>query len=174
MAGWRIEGMIPFTRHALWKKVEEDEVKAASKLTTPGSLTSSTSSLPVASALASDTTLPTPGGLMLNTPPLDPSMPPPPPLRIPRIPEAVLKARDYMQSCAPAASGILDMETIIMQNLRLVEAAKVIGEWMRLVTVEEDNETNMTKRISSRNIFDKPGSATGDEGRRTRRTRGRH
>ncbi len=23
MAGWRVEGMIPFTRHALWKKVEE-------------------------------------------------------------------------------------------------------------------------------------------------------
>ena len=163
MAGWRIEGMIPFTRHALWKKVEEDEVKAASKLTTPGSLTSSTSSL----AAASDTTLPTPGGPMLPPfmapPPLHPSMPPPPPLRIPRILEAVLKARDYLQSCAPAASGILDMETIIVQNLRLVEAAKVIGEWMRLVTVEEDNETNMNKRISSRNIFDKSGSATRDE-----------
>ena len=28
---------------------------------------------------------------------------------------------------------------------------------MRLVTVEKDNETNMTKRISSINIFDKPG-----------------
>ena len=39
----------------------------------------------------------------------------------------------------------------------------MIGEWMRLVTVEEDNETNMTKRISSRNLFDKPGSATRDE-----------
>jgi hypothetical protein len=23
MGGWRVEGMIPFTRQALWKKVEE-------------------------------------------------------------------------------------------------------------------------------------------------------
>jgi hypothetical protein len=117
--------MIPFTRHA-WKKlevkgrqVEEDEVKAASKLTTPKSLASSTPSSAVVVALASDTTLPTPGGLLLTTPPLDPSMPPPPPLLIPQI------ARDYMESCAPAASGILNMETIVMQNVRLVEAAKI-------------------------------------------------
>ncbi len=82
MAGWRYEGMIPFTRHALWKKVEEDEVKAASKLTTPGSLTSSTPSPAVVAALASETTLSTPGGLMLTSPPRDPSMPPPP-MRIP-------------------------------------------------------------------------------------------
>ena len=54
----------------------------------------------------------------------------------------------------------MGMEAIIMQNLRLEEYAKVIGEWMRTLTTEDDNETNMTKRISSRNIFDKPGSAT--------------
>ncbi len=71
LAGWRYEGMIPFTRHALWNKVEEDEAKAAAKLTIPGSLTSSTPSHAVVATLASDTTLPTQGGL-LATPPLDP------------------------------------------------------------------------------------------------------
>ena len=55
------------------------------------------------------------------------------------------------------------MEAIIVHNIRLVEAANVIGEWMRLVTVEEDNETNMTKRISSRSIFENPRNATRDE-----------
>jgi hypothetical protein len=163
MNGWRIEGMIPFTRHALWKKVEEDEVIAASKLTTPSSLASSTPSPAVVAALAFDTTLPTPGGLRMTTPPLDPSLLPPlPPLRIQRIPEAVLFAGDYLQTCAPVASGILNMEAIVMQNLRLLEASKVIGEWMRTITTEEDNENNMAKRISSRDIYGEAGSATGD------------
>ena len=50
-----------------------------------------------------------------------------------------------------------------MQNLRLNEYAKVIGEWMRAITTKEDNETNMSKRISSIAIFGHVGSATGDE-----------
>jgi len=157
MNGWRIEGMIPFTRHALWKKVEENAV-IASNSTPPGSLPSSTPSPDVVATLDSNTTLPNPGGL-LATPPLDPSAPP---FSLPSIPDAVLKAGDYMRSCAPAASGILDMETIIMQNLKLLEASKVIGEWMRTSTIEEDNETNMAKRISSRDIYGEAGSASGD------------
>jgi hypothetical protein len=123
MTWWRIEGMIPFTRHALWKKVQQDEV-IASNSTTTGIPPSSTPSPDTVEALASDATLPTPGGL-LTTPPKDPSAPS---LRIPSIPDAVLIAGDYMQSCAPAASGILDMEAIIMQNLRVNEYAKVIGQ----------------------------------------------
>jgi hypothetical protein len=57
----------------------------------------------------------------------------------------------------------MGIEAIMMQNLKLHEDVKVIGEWMRTITTKEDNETNMAKRISSRNIFDKPGSATEDE-----------
>ncbi len=83
--------MIPFTRHALWKKVEEDNVIASK---TPGSLPSSTPSPTVVATLHSNTTRPTPGALLTN-PPLDPSAPPPP-LSIPSIPDAVLKAGDYM------------------------------------------------------------------------------
>ena len=86
MARWRIEGMIPFTRHALWKKVEEDEVMASSS-NTPASLPSSTPSSAVVDALGSNTTLPSPGG-MLTTHPLDPSAPSPA-LRVKSIPDAV-------------------------------------------------------------------------------------
>ena len=154
IAGWRIEGIIPFTRHALWKKMEEDEVNSASK---HGSLPSSTPSPTVIAVLDSNATLQTPSG----THPLDPSaaIHPSPALRIKSIPDAVLKANDYMRSYALVASGILDMEAIVMQNFILVEAAKVIGEWMGTITTEEDNETNMANRISSRDIYGHAGNA---------------
>ncbi len=32
MAGWRVEGMIPFTRNALWRKIEEDELNSSREL----------------------------------------------------------------------------------------------------------------------------------------------
>jgi len=84
IAGWRIKGMmIPFTRHALWKRVEEDEVNSASKI---GSLPSSNPSPTVIAVLDSNATLQTPSGL-LRTHPLDPSAPSPA-LRIKSIPDA--------------------------------------------------------------------------------------
>jgi len=159
MTGWRMEGMISFTRQALWKKVEEDEVIFASRFTSAGSLPSSTPSPTLIAALDSNTTLCTPGGLP-TTPPTDPSTLPP--LRIQRISEAVLIVGDYLQSCAPAASGILDVEAIVMQNLRFLEAAKVFREWKRTINTEKDNENNMTKRISSSDIYGHAGSATED------------
>ncbi len=55
------------------------------------------------------------------------------------------------------------MEIIVMQNLRLHEVAKVSGELMKTITTEEDNDANMSKRISSRAIYGNAGSATGDE-----------
>ena len=173
MTWWRIEGMIPFTRHALWKKVQEDEViasKSASTSTITGTLLSSTPSPSTVETLASDATIPSPGGL-LTTPPKDPSAPS---LRIPSIPDAVIIVGDYMQSCTPAASGILDMEANIMQNLRENEYAKMIGKRMRTITTEEGNETNMAKRITSRTIFGQVGSATRDEALAIIKTRGGH
>jgi hypothetical protein len=44
-----------------------------------------------------------------------------------------------------------------MPNMRLVEVAKVIGEWMRM---QEDDETNMAKRITGKRIFELVGSVT--------------
>ena len=51
---------------------------------------------------------------------------------------------------------------MIMQNLRLVEAARIVGEWRKASTVEEDN-SNKNYKIYSRNIYGQVGSATGDE-----------
>ena len=153
MAGWRVEGMIPFTRNALWRKLAEDELISSSNSTTIGSLPSS--------ALPSSSTPADP-----FTPPLDPAAPSPAPapLSLPPIPNAVLEIRDYMLSCTPASTGILDMQDVVTQNLRLVEAARMFGEWMMTINVEEENETrSMAKRISSRHIFGHVGSATGDE-----------
>ncbi len=69
---------------------------------------------------------------------------------------------DYMQSIAPAASGILDMQAMLMQNLKLVEAARVIGMWRKVCTVEEDT-SNKNNKIYSKNIYEQVDSATGDE-----------
>jgi hypothetical protein len=57
----------------------------------------------------------------------------------------------------------MNIETIMIQNLRLLDVAKVIGEWISTIIVEEDVETSMAKRITSRDIFGLVGSATGEE-----------
>ena len=69
-----------------------------------------------------------------------------------------------MQSVVPAASCILDMQAMFMQNFRLVEAAKVIGEWKKASPVEEESPNNMNNRITSRNIFGLVGSPAGAQG----------
>ena len=162
MAGWRLEGMIPLTRQALWRKVEECRLLdiSFSISISPDSLPSLLPSLPLDPSPSSDD--------LQATPPLAPSAPPPlapmppPPLRITPFLVAVLKALDYMQSISPAASGILDIQAVIMQNFRRVEAARVVGEWRKASIVEEDT-SNKNNRITSKNIFGHVGSATGDE-----------
>jgi hypothetical protein len=153
MAGWRVEGMIPFTRHALWKKVNECRLSDNFF-----SLSASLGSLPPSQPSSPQDPSPSPDNLQA-TPPLAP----PPPMRISPFPVAVSEALDCMQSIVPAASGILDMQAMLMQNFRLVEAAKVIGEWKKSSTVEEENQNNMNNRITSRNIFGLVGSATGEQ-----------
>jgi hypothetical protein len=142
MTRWRVEGMIPITRHALWRKVEECRLlnSSFSLSISPGSLPASLSSSPQDPSPSPDD--------MQATHPLAPSAPPPPPpMRISPFPVAVLEAQDCMQSISPAASGILDIQAVIMQNLRLVEDAMVIGEWRKTSTVEEDN-TNKNNRMN--------------------------
>ena len=159
MAGWRVEGMIPFTRHALWRKMDECRL-----LNSSFSLSASPGSLPPSQPSSPQEPPQDPDNLQA-TPPLAPSAPPPratPPLGTPPFPAAVTEALDYMQSIAPAASGILDMQALVIQNLRLVEAARVIGEWRKASTVEDDT-SNKNNRITSRNIHGQVGSASGDE-----------
>ena len=149
--------MIPFTRNALWRKIEEDEHNSASS-TTIGSLPWSSG------ALSSAPTPADPGSLNL-TPPLDPAAPSPAPapLSLPPIPNAVLEARDYMVSCTPATTGIMDMQEVVAQNIRLVEAARALGVWLKTINVQEDETRVMAKRITAKDIFGQVGSATGDE-----------
>ena len=93
MTVWRVEGLIPFTCIALWRKIEEDELNSSSNSTTIGSLPWSSGALtPV-----------DPGSLSSGSPARAP-------LSFPPIPNAVLEARDYMVSCIPATTGILDIQ----------------------------------------------------------------
>ena len=140
MGGWRV--VIPFTRQALWKKVEEcRSLDSSFRLSSsPGSLPPSQPSSPPDPSPTLDDMLQTPSP-PLAPPPLAPL--PPPPLRITPFPVAFCEALDYMQSIDPAGSGILDTQAVVMQNIRLVEAARVIGEWKKACTVEEFNANNM-------------------------------
>jgi hypothetical protein len=124
MIGWRVEGMIPFTRHALWRKVEECRLMDNSF-----SLSASLGSLPHSLPSSPLDPSPSPDDLQA-TPPLAPSaiLPPPPPLRNTPFPVGVLEAHDYMQSIAPITSGILDIQAVLMKNARRVEDARVIGD----------------------------------------------
>jgi len=89
-------------------------------------------------------------------------MPPPRPTRrtgvaLPVMLAAVLEALDYMSSTVPAATGILDLQALVMQNIRSVEAARVIKEWKKAITMEEDNTDNINGKIMSKNIFGMAG-----------------
>jgi hypothetical protein len=157
MTWWRVEGMIPFARNALWRKLSEDELNSSSNSTTIGSLRWSSGDLPSASSLAD------PGAL---TPPLDPATISIDiaPLSLPPIPNAVLEVRDYMLSYKPTSTGILDVQAIVTHEIRLVEATRMFAVWMMTINVQEDDETrNMATRISSKDIYGHVGSATGDE-----------
>ncbi len=71
-----------------------------------------------------------------------------------------LEALDYMESVAPAVSpGIMDLQAVIMQNVRLVEATRIIGEWRTTRCVEKTPPTRTTES-QAKNIFGLVGSAT--------------
>ncbi len=154
MGGLRLEGMTPLTRHALWKKVEE-----CRSLDSSIRFSSSPGSLPPSLPSSPPDPSPTPYDLF-KTPslPTSASLPlapmPPSPLRITRFSVAVREIVDYMQSIEPVGSGILDTQAVMMQNIRLVEAARVIGGWRKASTVMENVNANITNNlITSRNIF---------------------
>ena len=78
------------------------------------------------------------------------------------MPEAVRDAKVFMKS-AKMPSGSLSMEEILSDHMRLVEACQIYATWDDMPMVAEDATTAMDRRITSRNIFGKPGSATGEE-----------
>jgi hypothetical protein len=155
MEGWRVQGTIPFIRQALWKKVEECRSLDSSFRfsSSPGSLPPSQPSSPPDPSLAPDDMLQTPSPPTSAPPPLAPL--PPPPMRITPFPVAVCEALDYVQSIDLAGSGILDTQAVVMQNVRLVEAVRVIGEWRKASTVEEVNTNNMNNPIQAETYTDK-------------------
>jgi len=134
----RVEGMIPFTRQALWRKVEECLL-----LDNSFSLSASPGSLPSSQPSSSPDPSPTPDE-MQGTLPLPPSAPTPQLINTP-FPVAVLEVLDYIASIAPAVSEILDIQAVMMQNVRLVEAIMVIGAWRKTRTVQEDNTDKNNK-----------------------------
>ncbi len=60
-------------------------------------------------------------------------------------------------------SGIWDTQELVMQNVKLVEGARLIGKWRKASTMEDVNAINMNNRITVRNIFGQVGGTIGDQ-----------
>jgi hypothetical protein len=168
LAGWRHEGMIPFTRHALWRK------RGAPP---PGSVDSSWSWASRSGALSltpptttSVTAASTSGLAPPSSSPPAAELPPHPlepdarPLAPPSDPAALKEAFDYMEKAAPKPAGILDIEELVKENNRMREYSKIIAdEFKKSSRVAEETIAQETGRITSRDIFGIAGSATGKE-----------
>lgn len=167
LAGWRHEGMIPFTRHALWRK------RGAPA---PGSVYSSWSwssssgvqalSAPTAASVVSGS-----GPAPASSSPSSAEHPPHPlqpdarPLAPPSYPAALQEAIDYMEKAPPNPAGILDIEELVKHNNRLLEYSKIIAsEFKKSSRVTEEACTaRESARITSRDLFGMAGSVSGKE-----------
>jgi hypothetical protein len=77
------------------------------------------------------------------------------------MPQNVQKAYDYFDD-APAPST--DMQELLQQNMKLRECGQLLVEWRKQSEVEDDDHApRESSRITSRDIFGLPYSATGDE-----------
>jgi hypothetical protein len=83
-------------------------------------------------------------------------------LREPAMPSEVKEAFDVFVPTSPTET-IPSYEDIMKENKRLREAGKLIVEWRKANVIEQAAPRD-SNRISSRNIYGLPGSATGDEG----------
>ncbi len=139
MAGWRHEGTIPFTQHAFWRLCgagpRENSSHASNAIVgaTSGSLTYS-------------------GDAM--TPTTEESTPAPAYI----MPERVKEALEYAKKTA-IVGGAIDVDGLMIQNLRMLEVSKVLAEWACICIAPKPAST----RITSTDLHGRPGSATGSE-----------
>ena len=154
MKGWAIEGIIPYTRRALWRK------RGAPKPDSPElpNFSWTSSSLPGTSVsgvgpMPNDgdddaASVDAPDEMMVQAPITRP------------IPEPVRDAMNFMKN-ATMPSGNVSVEDVMASHIKLVEACQLhAAYWSNVPVVSDDATTTMDRRITSRNIFGLPGSAT--------------
>ena len=161
--GWYYEGLIPFTRYALWRKLG-----ASSMETISPSWRASTGHSQVSSATGATLTSREAQG---PAPPAEtPATSAPPPPRLGLVPERVQEAMDFLNK-AKALEGSgeqLSTEKIVAQNIRLIEASQLIAEWVGASAADPKPDRT---RITARSLHGLKGSATGEEGRKMAKER---
>ena len=169
LKGWRYEGLIPFNRHAFWRKVgaaSPDEMDPSWRAPTANSLVScATRAGAPASGTGPDGAEGTPEG-----PEATPASTTAPAPRLGPVPEHVQDAMDYLKKVKvlQCSGEELSAEQLVAQNLRLVEASKNLVQWMD--TAAPDPKPDKM-RITACTMYGLKGSATGDEGRKMAKDR---
>jgi len=154
MKGWAIEGIIPFNRRTLWRKRGAPKPTDAelSNFSWPSS-----SSLRNTSSSGVGPTMPSAGGDVVASSEQDE-----PQQSTRPMPDNVRDALNFMKNVS-MPSGSLAVNDIISNHLRLINACQVHATWANIPAVFDEVATGRDRRITSRNIFGLPGSATEEE-----------
>ena len=163
--GWRIEGLIPFNRNALWRKrgaAPPESISPSWRASTANSLVSSGTA---AGLQASGSGAATTSGPSPESAPETGALPPGAALGL--VPERVKEAMDYMDK-SKVFQGQISFDQVVAQNLRLMEAGKIVNEW---VAAGAQNPKPEKTRITAKTMFGLKGSATGEEGRKMAKER---
>lgn len=164
LKGWRIEGLIPFNRNALWKK-RESMTRSSTGHSAIGP--AAAAALTPAALLAPEDSSPDDDPAPEN--PLAP-VAPAATLAFGVVTERVQEAMDFIIAPPPIRFDEVPLayEQIVAHNLRLQETCKVFADF--LASSAERPRTDKS-RITAKTMFGLKGSATGEEGRRMARAR---
>ena len=160
LKGWRLEGLIPFNRNALWRK-HSSNAKPLSLFR------ASTGHSAIAAAIPSPS--PAADSLSLAAQDLSPAAQDPSPSAapsLPAIPGSVAEAIQFVKrkDKLPTSGGPLSYEELLAAYIRLQDSSSVVAEFVEASGEQEPNAP-AKERILARNVFNKRGSATGPEAR---------
>lgn len=158
LEGWALEGIIPFTKHQLWRKIEADE-SAAAKSSQVSTRASHVSLGPASRG---------PGASNSPTDDAQQSAPVAPASMHHRLAELTddLKGHlTYAEQVQPP-SGQIDQEELLQQNLMMRQALLAMGGFIKdnhVAPQQQQQQQPGNVRVTARNIYDKAGSLTGPE-----------
>ena len=159
LKGWALEGLIPFTRNALWRKrgaPPQDSISSSWRASTRNSFASSATAVELPAFGSGAAASPTPASGTEQTSAM-------PPANVGPVPDRVKEAKDYIENSSFTWDDQqkLSFDQVLAHNLRLQEASKVVAEWVASIPQKKPSST----RITAKTLFGLKGSATGEEGR---------
>lgn len=172
MKGWAIEGTIPFTRRALWRKLGAPTPQGLASKGQSWSLSQNQSTATQLNTLTS--ALANQGRSTERTPGESTSGPARSTVPIPAraVPEKVMDAANLIanmpSNAFAAAAGTGNSVEAIARTQMMLAASKEMASFVKAMMEARDNNNN-SDRITARNIFNLVGSATGPEGRELQR-----